>query len=245
MQVKRFIARFWRLIQPTSVLAARMRKDWDERARKNARYFVATAKENWTDENFFESGRDWIRLYVLPDLTLISRGRPIAELNMLELGCGAGRMTRGFSEMFRFVDAVDVSTEMIKKAEAVLSDCSNVAFHVNNGVTLPMFSDNSFDFIFSGIVFQHIPSKSIIRSYIREASRLLRSGSVFKFQVDGIPKRRRHTDSWHGAGLSEDEIVSMANRYGFIIHSSMGAGTQYFLAYIHQEMTGNPSSHRN
>jgi ubiquinone/menaquinone biosynthesis C-methylase UbiE len=152
-------------------------------------------KEEWTDQEFFESGKAWIDLYVRPDLELICRGRPATELHMLELGCGAGRMTRGFSEIFGLVDAVDVSAEMVEKARAALSDSRNVRFHVTDGATLSAFPDRDFDFIFSAIVFQHIPRKSIVLSYIREAARLLRPGCVFKFQVEGVPIRKRYTDT--------------------------------------------------
>jgi hypothetical protein len=33
-----------------------MEHDWDKRARENARRFVATGKDNWTDQEFFASG---------------------------------------------------------------------------------------------------------------------------------------------------------------------------------------------
>src|SRR5215475_14079013 len=35
---------------------ARMRRDWDHRARQNARYYVATAQEDWSEEDFYKSG---------------------------------------------------------------------------------------------------------------------------------------------------------------------------------------------
>ncbi len=34
---------------------AKMRRDWDQRARENARYYVATSRTDWTDEDFFAS----------------------------------------------------------------------------------------------------------------------------------------------------------------------------------------------
>ena|SRR5437016_1348133 len=228
MNLKRAIKRLWGMIQPTTIVAARMRKDWDDRARENARHFVATLEQEWTDEEFFQSGRTWIQLYVLPDLELIfGRGSP-ANVRMLELGCGAGRMTRGFSEIFRFVDAVDVSPEMIKKARSALSDCQNVRFQVTDGTTLSMFGDREFDFIFSAIVFQHIPRKSIIRNYIRDASRLLRPGGVFKFQVEGALIEKRYADTWRGVGFSKSEMYEIADQCGFTVHETSGAGTQYF-----------------
>ena len=31
----------------------KMRRDWDERARENARFYVNTERTDWTDEDFF------------------------------------------------------------------------------------------------------------------------------------------------------------------------------------------------
>lgn len=41
-----------------------MRREWDERAKDNARYHVATLQENWTDEEFFRSGSVWVRDHI-------------------------------------------------------------------------------------------------------------------------------------------------------------------------------------
>ena len=34
----------------------RMRRDWDRRARENARHYVATDRTQWSDEEFFATG---------------------------------------------------------------------------------------------------------------------------------------------------------------------------------------------
>ena len=39
----------------------KMQRDWDERARENARYYVNTEREDWTDDDFFRSGRAYRR----------------------------------------------------------------------------------------------------------------------------------------------------------------------------------------
>ena len=73
-----------------------MRQDWDERARKDAFYYIATWRKDWNEESFFQSGEeDYQRLVagVLERMPWDPRGKV-----MLELGCGAGRMTRSFSQ---------------------------------------------------------------------------------------------------------------------------------------------------
>ena len=209
-----------------------MRADWDQRARENARHYVATSKDQWSDVDFFGSGNDEIRLHIQPYLGLICGDRSPSDLRMLEIGCGAARMTLGFSEMFGVVEAVDVSPEMVLRARTAAGGRTNVRFHVGSGTDLGMFADASFDFAFSALVFQHIPRKSIVVDYIREAHRVLRPGSVFRFQVQGHPIREEEANTWVGVGFSEEEVTALARQVGFEILSASGAGTQdYWLTF--------------
>jgi SAM-dependent methyltransferase len=213
-------------------MADRMRSDWDKRARDNARHFVATAHEAWTDEAFFADGRHDIQHHILPFREWICRGREFSELRMLEIGCGAGRMTKGLGETFGAVDAVDVSPEMVVRARAALTAHSNVRVHVGSGTDLAMFPDASFDFVFSVIVFQHIPSKAVVANYVGEAHRVLRPGCIFRFQAQGYPIPEEKADTWVGVGFSADEMQDLAARTGFEILDSTGAGTQdYWLTF--------------
>src|SRR5262250_129806 len=146
MRLRKFVRRLRRLLTSETAVRAQMRKDWDERARLNARYYVATLQDNWADDDFFESGRIWVRHHVLPDLAVICGARPASELRVLEIGCGAGRMTRALSELFKSVDAIDISPEMIAHARRSLRDLQNVRLHVTNGTDLALFEDGAFDF---------------------------------------------------------------------------------------------------
>ena len=228
MRFAEFIDGIRRFVEPRSKITEQMRKDWDHRARENARHYVATGKSDWSDEDFFESGRRSIRQDVTPDLPVICADRDPSQMKILEIGCGAGRMTRGFSEIFGFVDAVDISSEMVAAARTALSDRTNVRFHVTDGSSLSLFEANSFDFIFSTIVFQHIPRKWIVRNYIRHAFRVLRPNRVFKFQVQGVPISDAEAGTWVGVGFTRKEMQTIADEDGFRILSTTGEGTQYF-----------------
>jgi len=206
----------------------RMRRDWDARAKENARHYVATAQQTWTDDDFFRSGADEVRGLVQDCLPQICRERDPATMRVLEIGCGAGRMTLPLSRIFGRVDAVDISAEMIAQARAALRDTANVTFHVNNGIDLSMFHDDSFDFAISAVVFQHIPRRAIVESYVRETHRVLRPLSVFKFQVQGYPIAEEQADTWVGVGFTESDMERTAASAGFQIVSQYGAGTQYY-----------------
>ena len=147
-------------------------------------------------------------------------------MRMLEIGCGIGRMTRPLAEVFGEVHAVDVSAEMIRQARENLRDLPNVRLFETSGEDLAPFDDQSFDFAYSFIVFQHVPDKETIISNLREVHRTLKPDCLFKFQVQG--SELDETDTWKGAGFTGAEMASLAAEIGFTPSASSGEGTQYF-----------------
>lgn len=207
----------------------RMRRAWDERARKNARHYVATGRDHWTDEEFFASGEKAIAEDILTDMINICQGKEPSAMRVLEIGCGAGRLTRALSNLFGEVHAVDVSGEMIARARAALGDRPNVHLYQNNGCDLSVVPELEFDFAYSAIVFQHIPSREIIENYVREVGRLLRPGALFKFQVQGDTTVKSSPDeTWVGIPYSGEQARAMAIRCGFEPRYLHGEGEQYF-----------------
>jgi SAM-dependent methyltransferase len=211
-----------------SEVTSKMRAEWDERARENARYYVATGKREWNDEEYFESGRENVRREILTDMINICQGKDPKQMKVLEIGCGSGRITRALSEIFGEVYAVDISGEMIRQATESLKDRPNAHVFQNSGSDLSVLGDVEVDFAFSFIVFQHIPSREVIQNYVREVHRVLRSGGLFKFQVQGYGTPGDTPDSWFGVSFTDEEAVSMADGAGFEPRHRHGAGTQYF-----------------
>ena len=208
---------------------AKMRSDWDERARENARYYVSTGKKDWTDEEFFRSGEQTVSEEILTDMINICQGKEPKQMRVLEIGCGAGRVTRALANVFGEVHAVDVSGEMVRQAALALRDRPNAFVYQNNGKDLAVVPASEFDFAFSSIVFQHIPSREVIENYVREVHRLLRPGALFKFQVQGDSSlETKPDDTWLGVPFSERQATEMAYRCGFDPRYRHGAGEQYF-----------------
>jgi ubiquinone/menaquinone biosynthesis C-methylase UbiE len=206
-----------------------MRIDWDERAKENARYYVNTDRDQWNDEEFFQSGEDTVRAEILTDMTNICQGKDPSQMKVLEIGCGAGRVTRALAKLFGEVYAVDVSGEMVEQARRALQTSRNARVFQNNGRDLSVLGNIEVDFAFSCIVFQHIPSKTVIEGYVREVNRLLRPGGLFKFQVQGgLDIELISDDTWVGAPYSDGDAVAMAENCGFEPRYRHGAGEQYF-----------------
>lgn len=207
----------------------KMRADWDARARENARYYVATGNEQWTDEEFFRSGEQTVAEEILTDMINICQDKDPRSMRVLEIGCGAGRITRALAKLFGEVQAVDVSGEMVALAKSALRDFPNAHVHQNNGKDLSVIPGENYDFAFSTIVFQHIPSREVIYSYVREVNRLLRPGALFKFQVQGDATiATTPDDTWLGVPFSDAQAVAMAEACGFEPRYRHGAGEQYF-----------------
>ncbi len=211
------------------VLIAKMRQEWDERARENARHYVATAETDWTDEAYFASGRENVEREILTDMQNICQGKDPKQMKVLEIGCGSGRITRALAETFGEVYGVDISGEMIERAKESLRNFPNAHVFQNSGSDLQVLGDIQVDFAFSYIVFQHIPSREVIYSYAREVHRLLRPGGLFKFQVQGDATLLTSAeDTWLGVPFSDAAAVEMAEQCGFEPRYRHGAGSQYF-----------------
>jgi SAM-dependent methyltransferase len=164
-------------------LAETMRRDWDERARRNALFYVATWRRDWDELSFFASGQADYQRFVAPVLRLLAFDP--SDKSMAEIGCGAGRMTRTFATHFQSVFAVDISEKMQTHAKAFLSSVSNITWVLTDGRSLSDLSNNSLDFVFSYLVLQHFPSRELVGGTIQEMLRTLKPGGAYLFQFNG------------------------------------------------------------
>jgi SAM-dependent methyltransferase len=174
-------------------LAESMRQEWDARARKNAFFYIASWRKDWDVSDFLKSGEEDYQRFVAPVLDRCSfstKGK-----RMLELGCGAGRMTHSFATHFGHVTALDVSTQMLNRARQMLHGVGNIAWAQANGVDLGGVASESVDFAFSYLVLQHLPDERLVCAYVREMLRILAPSGICMFQFNGtnVP-----TMNWKG-----------------------------------------------
>ena len=160
-----------------------MSRDWDARARKNAFHYIASWQKEWDLESFLASGEIDFERLVVP--VLARCGLPTTGKRMLELGCGAGRMTASFAKRFEHVYAFDISREMLSRARQMHTDQRNILWLLSNGADLSCVASDSMDFVFSYLVLQHLPEEALALQYIREMLRVLRPGGAFLFQFNG------------------------------------------------------------
>jgi SAM-dependent methyltransferase len=234
-----------------------MREFWDERASEDAFYFV----DNRLDyghpdmDAFWEGGR--------VDLDTI-----LAELevevqpsdDVVEIGCGVGRITRVLASRAHSVRALDVSGRMIELAREHNPELANVEWIVGDGTSLTGVDTASVDVCFSHVVFQHIPDPEITLQYVGEIGRALRPGGWAAFQVSDLPllhHRRPRSErlrslvrsvfrrgprgqghaAWLGSAIDLDSLQSSAAAAGAPVERVMGAGTQYCLVLMRKRAT--------
>ena len=155
----------------SSNLTDGMRDYWDARAQENAAFYVDTTCDYDAPdmEQFFETGNEVVR-----EALLDAPVQPAVRVRALEIGPGLGRICRALAPHFDQVVGLDVSAEMVRQARELVDD-PNVTFEVGDGITLQPVQDASVDFVVTFTVLQHLPDRSAIVGYLREAARVLLS----------------------------------------------------------------------
>jgi SAM-dependent methyltransferase len=206
-----------------------MREDWNRRAREDANYYVAFAREKQNDEEFLATANEIVAKFESELMRLPPT--PKEGLRALEIGCGPGRLMVPMSKYFGEIHGVDISDEMVALAKRKLARIANAHVHLNSGADLCMFDNCSFDFVYSFTVFQHIPDKELVLNYIREAQRVLKPGGVLACQLRGVSpiatELKPGAETWTGCWFSAEEVVTFAAAQRFPLVAISGIETQY------------------
>lgn len=241
-----------------------MRDYWDAKARENAMFYIHSELDyaHCDPEEFWRSGQENL------ERTLgLFDDQVRAEDHVVEIGCGMGRMTRPLAQRARKVIALDVSEEMVHRAQQALADLANVTFMVGNGRDLSGVPDASADVVYSFIVFQHIPDPAVTCQYVRDIGRVLRPGGWTLFQVSDLPAIHRaesHTSQrswrnrlgqlrgnrprgclsppWLGSAVPRPELLAALAEGDLVLDATVGDGTQYCFVHAHRPGASDPST---
>jgi SAM-dependent methyltransferase len=116
---------------------------------------------------------------------------------------------------------------MIAQARVKLADIPHAHPRHASGSDLADFSNETFDFVYSYAVFQHIPSAAVVFNYFREIIRVLNPGGFARLQINGLPKSAKEYTTWSGVRISGQEIHSFTRERGIDLLALTGDGTQY------------------
>jgi SAM-dependent methyltransferase len=225
---------------------------WDARARENALFFV----DNTLDYDHPDAERFWrdgeialARLLGVLGIELTGRE------DVVEIGCGVGRITRALAARARSVAALDVSAEMLARARQHCGDQTNVRWIQGDGVSLAELAPGSADACVSHVTFQHVPEPGITLGYVREMGRVLRPGgwSAFQFSNDpsihrprgltrrlatrvrGIARaapRGQDHPAWRGSAVRLRDLRATCEQAGLTVETVVGAGTQFCVVLL-------------
>jgi len=104
---------------------------------------------------------------------------------VLEIGCGVARIGRELAAYCGEWHGVDISGNMIDYARKRTAGMPNVYLYELPDNSLRIFPDNTFDCVYSSIVFMHLDKPDMF-TYIREAVRVLKPGGRAYFDTYNI-----------------------------------------------------------
>jgi SAM-dependent methyltransferase len=221
-----------------------MRDFWDRAAAENQLYFV----DNSLDYRRPDAERFWRDGERELDALLGAVGAALEPADdVVEIGCGVGRLTRVLARRGDRVLALDISGEMLARARELNPELDNVDWLLGDGTSLLGIEDASADGCVSIVVFQHIPDPAITFGYIREIGRVLRPGGWAAIHVSTDPAvhslrppwkdrmrelvgrapKGRTNPAWLGSAVDLDDVREAADAGGLAVEKVSGAGTQY------------------
>jgi SAM-dependent methyltransferase len=164
-----------------------LQRNWDEFGRRDPLWAILTVPEKinrkWKARDFFATGEREVREVMCYVEAL---GVPFARRRALDFGCGVGRLTQALCLYFKESCGVDIAPSMIELAARYNRHGERCRYFVNPAGDLRLFESDSFDFVYSNIVLQHMgPEHS--KNYIREFLRVLAPGGVLVFQLPSEP----------------------------------------------------------
>jgi SAM-dependent methyltransferase len=173
----------------------RSNREWIRWGKEDPLYGVLTfrgrdarSEDAWTPEEFMQYGEA-----DFADILPHWRSYGMGSRRCIEIGCGAGRMTRQLLSVFEEVVAVDVSDEQIELARNLLGDAAaRVTFAAVSEPAIPA-EDSSCDGMFTTLVFQHFSDVGGVEDYVRLTHAKLEPGASVCFQIPVIGA--------HGIGL--------------------------------------------
>ncbi len=204
---------------------ARMRAEWNERAAEDAHYYVAYGARDQDDDAFFATAADVVR-GLEAELKRLPGGHTLSR-RALEIGCGPGRLMKPMSRHFGEIHGIDVADAMIQRAVRNLRDVPHAFPRAASGSDLRDYSDDSFDFVYSYAVFQHIPQREVVLSYLRDVVRVLKPGGIARLQINGLPPHQDEYTTWSGVRFSGDEIREFTRAAHIDLLALDGEQTQY------------------
>ena len=149
-------------------------------------------------------------------LELFKKHLSLWDVNILEFGCGTGRIMKYFCEYFdpnSRIIGVDVNEKSIGFSKDTIDEAE---FYVNGSEPPLDFEDGTFDVIFSLAVFPHL-TEDVQNKWFDEFMRLVKKGGFILLSVQG--------DNYAEKKLTQSEYFNYLDR-GYLEKASFGEGAR-------------------
>lgn len=135
-------------------------------------------------------------------------GLPVADADVVELGCGTGKNTRWLAAQARTVAALDFSPGMLARARERVGT-ANVRFIEHDVRDVWPLEDGSADLVIGNLVLEHVQALAPV---FAEACRVLRPGGTL-FLCELHPERQRRGGQAHFTSGTGETIRVPAHRH--------------------------------
>jgi SAM-dependent methyltransferase len=159
---------------------------WERFAEADPYTYILTDLKSADPKKFWESGERTVQAELLP----LIRERAIRRRIGLELGCGVGRLLFPMARHFEEMVGVDIAEGMVRRAVSFAGDngIRNVELATIAGPEDLLHKAEEYagkiDFLYSLLVFQHIPDFAVIEGYLHAVGELLEENGIAYLQFD-------------------------------------------------------------
>ena len=182
-----------------------LKDNWEKRSRSDKRDFYVASHPGWNNPQRWslQARRDVdLMLYQVDPQAL-------SAWNVLEIGCGVGRLALPLAERVSHYTGVDIAAGMVEEARARCAGHENVRFFVSDGAGLPEGArDRRYELMLALAVFIHCP-RNVIASLVRAGYDQLAPGGQLRFQVLADPNDPTGISSLEDAAVAHEEIEEM------------------------------------
>lgn len=163
--------------------ATQLAKNWEARASLSSRDLFVASHPDWQDEEAWER-------HAQTEIDLFLAGldmKWLLDVDVLELGCGSGRLSRRLRACSRSYTGFDIAAGMVAAAEDRCSGAEGCRFFVGDGLSVPEPArDRQYGLVLAVAVFIHCP-RPVIEANIADAFGLLQPGGQVRLSVLGVP----------------------------------------------------------
>jgi len=162
--------------------ARRLRAAWDERGRSAGRDFYVASHPGWDDPQ-----RRLVQARVDADMLLHGLTDRLSALDVLEIGCGVGRLAALIAPRARSYTGLDIAPSMLAEARARHGALAGARFLECDGLGVPAAArDRSYGLVFAHAVLIHCP-RAVCAAWLASALDVLAPGGELRCQLRADP----------------------------------------------------------